>query len=181
MTTTEKENRGKQIRYILLAIILVSFYWNTCRNQHAEGPSLTTSTDKVKRIGEMTSIGNFTYRVDDIHFYRTLGNEFTRSQADGIYLVVRLSVMNDDKIEHMLDNNMFNLTDQNGTQYAYSIEGATSLELSGQHTLFLKRLNPNIMTHGFLVFEVPNTETDYYLNLSGGLLNGESGSIELID
>lgn len=138
-------------------------------NGTATGDSLNQNQDDVPQeatIGTEVQVGNFAYRVDDIAFKKSVGNEFVRETADGVFLIVYLSLVNIDNESHTLDGSMFSLTDMDGTKYEYSIDGSTALEMSGHETIFLKRCQPKIVTSGVLIFEVPQKK-EYYLNLIG--------------
>ena len=124
-------------------------------------------------IGTEVQVGNFAYRVDDIAFKKSVGNEFVRETADGVFLIVYLSLVNIDNESHTLDGSMFSLTDMDGTKYEYSIDGSTALEMSGHETIFLKRCQPKIVTSGVLIFEVPQKK-EYYLNLIGNFWGTKS-------
>ncbi len=131
-----------------------------------------------KKIGDEVSIGNFTYRVNGVDFLKTIGSDFSSTTADGIFIIVNLSLVNNDNKEHTVDNSMFKLTDANGAQFESSIEGSTELEIGGNETLFLKQCNPQITKSGFLIFEVPVIAV-YNLHLSGGLWSGKTAIVEL--
>ena len=124
-------------------------------------------------IGTEVHVGNFVYRVDDIAFKKSVGNEFVQETADGLFLIVYLSLVNTDNEPHTLDGSMFSLTDMDGTKYEYSIEGSTALEMSGCKTIFLKKCQPKIATSGMIIFEVPQKK-QYYLNLIGNFWGTKS-------
>ncbi|MCX6355104.1 MAG: ankyrin repeat domain-containing protein [Candidatus Aureabacteria bacterium] len=130
-------------------------------------------------IGDKVAVGNFIYTVNGIKFYKTVGNEFTRKRADGVFLVIDLSILNRDSQTRTLDASMFKMLDTSGTEYNYSIDGSTALELSGVSTLFLKQCQPKIPTRGKLIFEVPNPTPVYILKVSGGFWSGQSADIIL--
>lgn len=147
--------------------------------------SSTSSTDnsseekvEQKKIGDEISVGNFNYRVNWIKYKKVIGNEFSNQRADGIYLIIDLSLMNMDKEEHTLDNSLFKLTDENGKEFESSIDGTTALEMNGNQTLFLKQCNPNIQKEGVLCFEVP-AKGIYDLHLSGGFWSGTTAVVKL--
>lgn len=138
-------------------------------NDTETGDSLNQNKEKKPQeatIGTEVHVGNFAYRVDDIAFKKTVGNEFVRENADGVFLIVYLSLVNIDNESHTLDNSMFSLTDMDGIEYEYSIDGSTAIEMSGHKTIFLKQCQPKIATSGILIFEVPQKK-EYYLNLIG--------------
>lgn len=132
------------------------------------------------KIGDEITIEHFVYRVNDVRFAKSLGNEFTKQTADGIYLIVDLSLKNMDNEEHTLDNSMFKLTDASGTEFQSSTDATTALEMDGKETLFLKQCNPKIQKQGLLAFEVPEKGV-YDLHLSGGFWTGKTAVVKLTD
>ena len=142
----------------------------------ATGDSLNQNQEEVLQeatIGTEVHVGDFAYRVDDIAFKKSVGNEFVRETADGVFLIVYLSLVNIDNESHTLDGSMFSLTDMDGTKYEYSTDGSTALEMSGYKTIFLKQCQPKIATSGILIFEVPQKK-EYYLNLTGNFWGTKS-------
>jgi hypothetical protein len=117
-------------------------------------------------IGKPIEIGHFIYTVKNIGFRKTVGDDFVEETADGIYLLINLSIKNVSKETRTLDGSLFYVTDVDGTKYEYSTVGSTALEFSGKKTLFLKECQPNITTNGILIFEVP-AKGEYYLHLVG--------------
>lgn len=130
-------------------------------------------------IGEQIEVKHFAYRVNGIKFVKSIGNEFYRTRADGIFLIVDLSLLNRDNVAHILDNSMFKLTDENGLQYQSSGEATTALLMNEEETLFLKQCNPQIQKQGLLAFEVPRKAV-YDLHLSGGFWTGQTGVVRLV-
>ena len=157
-------------------------------DKNAKSPSVNSSekTTKLaeeqkvdyKKIGDGIEVGDFIYRVDGVQFKKSLGNEYVSETADGIFLLVPLSIKNVSKEGHTLDNSMFKLTDEHGTEYESSNRGTTAVEMSGGKTLFLKQCQPNIQTSGVLVFEVPSKGV-YDLKLSGGFWSGRTAAVKL--
>lgn len=144
-------------------------------------PTSQTEAQIVQaRLGDTVDVGNFIYRVDDFRFRKTLGNEFINHTADGVYLVIQLSLKNHDREAHTLDNSLFKLVDSKNVEYESSVNGSTAVEMSGGKTLFLKQCQPNIQTSGVLVFEVPSKEEVYHLKVSGGFWSGKTGEIALL-
>lgn len=117
-------------------------------------------------IGKPIEIGHFIYTIKSVSFHKSVGNEFVEQTADGIYMLVNLSIKNISSETRTLDGSFFAVTDTNGIKYEFSTDASTALEMSGNKTLFLKECQPNITTKGTLVFEVPD-KGEYYLHLIG--------------
>lgn len=137
-----------------------------------------SQTPQEITVGTPVQIGNFSYQVNDFSFRKSIGDEFYRETADGIYLLVDISLKNVDTDSHILDGSFFSITDLKGTQYDYSIDGATAIEMLGRKTLYMKQCQPNITTRGVLVFEVPQ-RGKYYLNLVSGFWGTKSARVLL--
>ena len=146
--------------------------------QLEEVPTTEKNDEKIIGIGQPTEVGNFIYTVEKTNFRKSIGDEFLNQQADGIYLLVTLSIKNISNESRTLDNSLFKLTDDNGTEYESSTDGSTALEFSGGKSIFLKQCQPNITTKGTLVFEVPQ-KSEYNLHLSGGFWNGTTAVIRI--
>lgn len=131
------------------------------------------------KIGDQIEVGNFSYLVNNAKFAKTIGDDFAKETADGIFLIISVTFRNNDNEEHTLDNSFFKLTDENGTKFDSSTEGETALEMSGQETLFLKQCNPHITKSGLLIFEVPEKKV-YDLHLSGGFWSGKTAVVKLM-
>lgn len=129
-------------------------------------------------IGKEVSVGHFSYIVNSINFRKSVGDEFIGETADGIYLIVNLSIKNTSDETRTLDSSCFYLTDANGVKFEYAIDASTALDLSGHKTLFLKDCQPRIKTNGVLIFEVPEKEV-YYLHLAGNFWGTKSARIIL--
>ncbi len=191
--TVKCSSRGK-VALIFIGIFLVSGFIgaslsddtpsnseDTSSYATATGDSLSQDQEGAPQeatIGTEVHVGNFAYRVDDIAFKKSVGNEFVRETADGVFLIIYLSLINIDNESHTLDGSMFSLTDMDGTKYEYSTDGSTALEMSGYKTIFLKQCQPKIATSGILIFEVPQKK-EYYLNLTGDFWGRKSVKVLL--
>lgn len=124
-------------------------------------------------LGKPIEIGYFIYTIQNVSFRKTVGDEYFEETADGIYMLVNLSIKNISNETRTLDGSLFAVTDINGTKYEFSTNASSALEMSGKKTLFLKDCQPNITTKGCLVFEVPE-KGEYYLHLIGSFWGVES-------
>jgi len=136
------------------------------------------------RIGDDVKVGNFTYKVKDVGFIKNIENDFVNQRADGIYLLIELSIKNTSRESRTLDSSMFKVKDQAGVIYEYSTEGSTALDIvmsaeKSYKSLFLRQCQPNISTKGVLVFEVPDKKKTYTLEVSGGVWSGKTADILL--
>lgn len=142
------------------------------------GKTEAAPVETFNKIGDQVRAGDFTYVVDEIQWQKEIGNEFTKTKADGIYLLVALRVINGGKETKMLDNSMFKLTGKNNVTFETSTNAITAVELSGGKSLFLKQCQPGIASSGILAFEVPE-KGEYDLHLSSGFWNTNTAVVKL--
>ena len=143
-----------------------------------ESGSKEKAPEKSAAIGDEIQVGNMAFKVNEVGFLKTIGNEMVNETADGVFMLLSVTLMNTGKKSMTIDNSLFKLQDANGAEYEFSSRGATTLEMIGKTTLFLKQCQPNIATSGILIFEVPS-ESEYILNVSDGMWSSNSGKVVL--
>jgi len=141
----------------------------------------TADDEEVQRFktGMEVPVGKLVYTVTSVKFARHLGNSMVGETADGVFLVVGMTILNKDSETRTLDGSLFKVKDSAGTEYEHSTRGSTAVQLSGGKTLFLKQCQPKIPTKGILVFEVPDQGHPYFLELSGGFWSGQHAQVAL--
>lgn len=115
-------------------------------------------------IGKEIEVGYFIYKVTNVRFKKTIGDDIYSETADGVYMLVDLTIKNISNETRILDGSDFFLTGVDDIKYEYSTNGSTALEFTGGKTIFLKQCQPNITTKGTLIFEVPE-QGSYYIHL----------------
>jgi hypothetical protein len=139
----------------------------------AAGTGIATSAPKPHRQGETVHVGPTSYLVTRSRFSTHVSNnDFLDSKPDASFLLVYMTVRNDDTKARFIPP--FMLVDEKGSEYETSsagvfIEGA----LGG-----LDNLNPGVQKSGFVVFDVPETHK-YSLKVSGAGFSGDDTLITL--
>ena len=87
------------------------------------------------------------------------------NKADGVFLVITLTVTNKDQKQILIDNSFFRLSDESGSVYDYSPDGTATLELTDfpGETFMGMTINPHVSKKAKVVFEVPTKKKDYKL------------------
>jgi hypothetical protein len=102
------------------------------------------------------SVGGLTYSIKSVSRASTVGPEFLQQQADGEFIIIRISVSNTGHDPATLTDSDFHLQSGN-VKYDTSSKGM----MSGG--FFLDKLNPGVTKTGNLVFDVPaNTSPSKY-------------------
>lgn len=116
-------------------------------------------------VGQTYEVGSLSYKVERVKFKKFIGGIYTLNKADGVFVVITLTVTNRSHKEIIIDNSFFKLTDESGAEYGYSPDATASLELSEfpGETFLGMSLNPNVSKKGKVVFEVPTKKKDYKL------------------
>lgn len=134
----------------------------------------------IHKIGEKIEIGNFGFCVNKIEFKKEISNIFSTQKADGIYLLVYLTITNITKESRTLVNSMFKVIDVDGYEFESSIDAINALVLNEQDKVFLlKDIPPKIPKEIIIPFEVPTSNDNYSLQVSGGFWTGKSAKIQL--
>jgi hypothetical protein len=139
------------------------------------GPSSRTSATSTRnlrhKIGESVLVGNWAYWCDGATWQRSIGSAYSRQYPDAEFLVVDLTIRNNDRTASVLPP--LHLIDTEGREYEESSKRVFSDHSFG----LLKSLNPMVSSSGSAVFDVPRGE--YRLKVSGGFTSDESQLIDL--
>jgi hypothetical protein len=107
-----------------------------------------------------------TDKIGEDPFSMTTENEF---------LIVNVSVMNNDSEGRVMDTSMFTLVDEGGRTYDASSEAFMYLESS--QSFFLENVNPGLSRTGDIVFEVPEGLSGLSLEVDSGVLSAGLESV----
>jgi hypothetical protein len=133
----------------------------------------STEADKIYSQGDTVNIGYTSYVAWSSYWTdRLTDNQYSHTAPDAKYLVVKVTVRNDDSKERSIPP--FKLIDSAGREYSTSSNGYI---LDG-HIGALSSLNPDVQKDGFIVFDCPPGR-DYKLQVRGGYWSSDSANIEL--
>lgn len=134
----------------------------------------------LPKIGRVVEAGYFMYKVNSISFMKEIKNNFETKRADGIYLMVNLSVLNVSRETRTLTSSLFNVYDSEGYVYEPAENALQLLFLNDQYeVLLLKDFPPKIKKEVSILFEVPTKEDVYLLEVNGGFSTGITKKIKL--
>jgi hypothetical protein len=152
----------------------------------------TESTEKSKKdsgeakqtfkIGDNVKVEDFIYRVEGVEEKSRIesGNQFIDDvTTTGKFVIVDVTVTNNDKESRYVDSNMFKLLDSGGTEFSASNDANTLI--NSDMGFFLEEINPKLNRRGKIAFEVPKDAVNLSLQVSSGLgwSGGEYESISL--
>jgi hypothetical protein len=153
---------------VMLAVLTIS---PNRSNEEPPKPILPPAP-KGYTLGQSVSIGYWSYRCDNAEWTGMLGNGFTAERANAAFLLLDLTVQNNDKSASILPP--FHLVDTEGRTYDESSAGAFAEGFFSP----LEKLNPSVSKRGHVVFDVPR-DREYRLQVSGGFNSSASELITL--
>ena len=162
---------------LLVATALVGLIAGCDSSSMSTRPSQTTSTNKVYskvyEQGQSVHVGYMSYAVWSSRWTYTLNdNTYLDTPPNAMYLVVNLTVRNNDRKERTVPS--FSLVDELGREYGTSDKSWRVSDAIGM----IENLNPDVSKQGNIVFDVPRGRI-YKLKVSGGYWSSESALIAL--
>lgn len=108
--------------------------------------------------------------VERVEHRRSLGNEFSSTQADGEFLIVRLLVRNESKETRTIGASQMEIIDSAGREFHTSSEGGTALVMSGDKSAeyILTEVQPGLEKRISIVFDVPPGSKNLKLKVPSG-------------
>jgi len=140
----------------------------------------TATSTPLPKIGQSVSVGSLTYTVNSATYEKTLndgGTGFAPSANGGEWLVLDISIKNDDTKARTINDTMFNVL-LGSTKYSASSDADIAINSQNSSSFFLNQLNPGLSAHGLVAFNVPQSG-NYTLDVESGMFGGSSASIQL--
>lgn len=180
--------RHKIITALFVFYLIGSVFMNGANNVKNNNVSTsgnvqgnTKEEQKINKIGDTVSVGNFSYIVQKAEQAQSVGNQYINHDASGVYEIISLTLKNNDKESRYADSNMFKLIDDQDRSFVVSTEAASAYSIAdnNQSNLFLKQVNPGLEIGGVLIFDIPKDAKGLKLETSGGFGSSEKAYIEL--
>lgn len=166
------------ILVIILIVIISSSSGNKNKGANTDttqgSNNKTTQTESIGKIGEAVNANDLSFTVTDISKAKSLGNSYSKKEAQGTFNVITLTIKNTGKETVTIDSSMLKITDSQGRKFDYSIEGQTAKGLAqGKVDLFLQQVQPGLSVTGDIVFDLPDDATDLKLIVKGSMFGTE--------
>lgn len=151
--------------------------WNFCQK---DKKTITEKCEYKISIGDMVTVENIKYTVTDAFTLPYVGTGYYGKEADGIFVVITLSMENVGKESEYISSSQFGLIDNQDRKYDVSTEAIIYLGSMGFDALIFDKLGPGLKTEGSIIFDVPSDDKGLKLKISGGLFKG-SKTVEIGD
>lgn len=133
----------------------------------------------IAKVGETVQDGDIAFTVTDVITATSLGNQYTKKDAQGLFYVISLKIENKAKETKTIDSSMITLIDSQGRTFDRSIDGQTAKGMAqGKVDLFLQQVQPGLNVNGDIVFDIPKDATGLKLLVKGGYF-GKGQQIDL--
>jgi len=109
-----------------------------------------TKSNPIK-VGETVKLEGTQYTVRRVRKTPSVGGEFSKQKANGIYVVVTLTIENKKKETHTFMSNAATLVTADGVDYSTDDDGS----MAADNPLILEDMQPDVPKTGVLVFDVP--------------------------
>lgn len=162
-----------------VVIMIIGAVSGSGKNTTTTSNSGTTKTDNKKeetvaKLNDVVTDKDLAFTATNVTKVKSLGNSYTKKDAQGTFYVVTLNIKNVGKETATMDSSMIKITDSQGRKFDRSIEGQTAKGLSqGKVDMFLQQVQPGLSVTGDIVFDLPDDATDLKLLVKGGLFGTE--------
>ncbi len=154
--------KKRWIAAIVVGVIIVAAALGSGGNEGAtrSGSSGGGDADKVTKadpvkVGESVELEGTKYTVESARTQASVGNEFFKEEADGIYVVVELTIENTKDETKTFSDNAAKFIGANDKTYSTDFDGTVAATGDDGEPLILEDMQPDVPKTGLLVFDVP--------------------------
>lgn len=176
----------------LLAIIIVSVVANGVgeeeSSQASDETSVSTETTEEKAeateekkeyaVGDEVKVDKIAYTVNSVKETNRITSSWDETKTtDGMYVIVDVTIKNNDKESIYVDEEMFKVLTPDETEYSSDYE--LDSYVNDEFDFFIEEINPNLSKTGKVVFELPADVAEYDLEVTDGVWGGDFETIKL--
>ncbi len=165
----EKKPFYKRVWFIVLAVIVVigvfasmggsddskeatSKSTTTSKATTTDSSSKASSEETVYSVGQTFTVGDVEYTVNSVSTTQTVGDEFLNETAQGIYLLLNVTIKNNGDDALSVSNDYFTLYKG---KTKYTSDSTASLYASDNSGFFLEEVNPGNALTSNVAFDIP--------------------------
>ena len=122
------------------------------------------------KMNELAQNGDLAFTVTKMTDAKSLGNSYTKKDAQGVFKVITVKVENKGKETKMIDSSMIKLKDAQDRTFERSSDGQIAKGMAqGQVDLFLQQVQPSLSVTGEIVFDIPADATGLVLQVKDSM------------
>lgn len=120
-------------------------------------------TPEIYKVGDKVVVGDRAYTITDVRTASSVGDDFTKKEATGVYVIVTMSIENIGKESATMGTSDVKIIDSEGRTF----ESDTNAWIAIKNNILLKQIQPGLPVVGETIFDVPKGITGN-LQVSGG-------------
>jgi hypothetical protein len=113
--------------------------------------AVETATDTVYKVGDRVVVGDMAYTVNSVKTEKTVGDQYLNGQADGIFVIVDMTIENLGQKSATIDSNYMKIIDSQSREFSSDSKNWIYLK----DNVFLKQVQPGLPSKGEVIFDVP--------------------------
>jgi hypothetical protein len=131
-------------------------------------------TAETYKVGDKVVVGDRAYTITDVRTASSVGDDFTKQTASGIFVIVTMTVENIGKESSTMSSSDAKIIDSEGRTFESDTEAWSALK----ENILLKQIQPGLPVTGQTIFDVPKGITAN-LQVSEGIWGTDTKLISL--
>lgn len=144
-------------------------------NSGSDSDGEVAEEPQVAKIGDTIDVDELAFTVNDVATTTKLSSVF--GEKTGNWIVVTVTIKNNSKEAVTIDSSFFKLVESDGTTYETDSDGL--MYIDQEDSLFLEQINPKLEKQGKVLFAIPESATDFVLQVQADGLGIHTGEISL--
>jgi len=138
-------------------------------------PSQSQTQNPALELSSFGVSSSVTIQVEGTETLDVIRQPYNKvTEAKGVFKLVKVTLLNDQKSAILLSESSFRLIDDMGKKYTHSLAGQYAYKTAyGINTGISDTLNPGKSKTGIIVFDVPKDAKGFVLEASGGFFGEE--------
>lgn len=166
--------------FVVACFALVSMGQEGC-DTATEDPEVkkadgSSSEAETAEVGDTVSLKGTAYKVNSVETAASLGSSFTKTEASGEFVIVDITLTNEESEPATILEDNLRLIGGNGSQYTTSTDAALAVK---DAFVILEEIQPGLDQTGKLIYDVPKDAVSGSVLQVQDLFSDSTGEIDL--
>jgi hypothetical protein len=154
---------------VIIAIVVIMVIGGSKGGNSSTSPASSSGSKQEQKatsfkMNEVAQNGDLAFTITKVTEAKSLGNSYTKKDAQGVFKVITVKVENKGKETKTIDSSMLKLKDAQDRTFERSSDGQIAKGMAqGQVDLFLQQVQPSLSVTGEIVFDIPADATGLVL------------------